>query len=214
MATIAELRKAVKTAAALLTGNLPSRGTSNMKKAELESYLAEYTERLDKARAVNGAYEQEAARVHGLRYDEDTEAWVPFGPGSRLAIEADDMFPSGDDRLSANDERDDEPDFYAEADDNAVEVEATNDADADAELMSFMRTVVEAPSLPADFPVTETDVAVAEVYVVVQLRGKLYDGKLIAVVNRRTTLSPAFLVTVELEDGIRRLVRADHTLAA
>lgn len=95
-----------------------------------------------------------------------------------------------------------------------AKVEATHDADADAELLSFMRTVVEAPSLPPAFPVTETDVAVAEVYIVVQLRGRLYDGKLISVVNRRTTLSPALLVTVELEDGIRRLVRADHTLAA
>ncbi len=76
------------------------------------------------------------------------------------------------------------------------------------------QAVNEAPSLPATLPITVTDVAIAEVYVVVQLRGKLYDGKLISVVNRRTTLSPAFLVTVELEDGIRRLVRADHTLAA
>jgi hypothetical protein len=93
------------------------------------------------------------------------------------------------------------------------EVEATNDADADAELLSFMRTVVAAPSLPA-LPITETDVSAAEVYLVVQLGDKLFDGKLISVINRRTRYLPAFLVTVELADGVRRLVRADHTLAA
>lgn len=93
------------------------------------------------------------------------------------------------------------------------EVEATNDADADAELISFMRTVVEAPSLP-EFPVTETDVSAAEVPLVVQSGKELLWGKLISVVNRRTRFMPAFLVVVEFPDGIRRMVRADHTLAA
>jgi hypothetical protein len=101
-----------------------------------------------------------------------------------------------------------------EWDANSVEVEATADQDADAELISFMRTVVAAPSLPEALSITETDVSAAEVYVVVQLGKRLYDGTLISVVNRRTTFSPAFLVTVELADGVRRLVRADHTLAA
>lgn len=93
------------------------------------------------------------------------------------------------------------------------EVEATNDADADAELISFMRTVVEAPSLP-EFPITETDVSAAEVPLVVQSGKELLWGKLISVVNRRTRFMPAFLVVVEFPDGIRRMVRADHTLAA
>lgn len=88
MATIAELRKSIRTAAARLTGNGPSRGTSNMKKAELEAYLAEYIERLDKARAVDGAYEQEALRVHGLQYDEETEKWVPVDEPTSMPCRA------------------------------------------------------------------------------------------------------------------------------
>lgn len=94
-----------------------------------------------------------------------------------------------------------------------AEVEATNEADADAELISFMRTVVDAPSLP-EFPITETDVSAAEVSLVVQFGKELLWGKLVSVINRRTRFLPAFLVVVEFPDGIRRMVRADHTLAA
>lgn len=94
------------------------------------------------------------------------------------------------------------------------EVEATHDTDADAELLSFMRTVVAIPGLPDEFPITETDVSAAEVPLVVQSGKELLWGKLISVVNRRTRFLPAFLVVVEFPDGIRRMVRADHTLAA
>ena len=62
-------------------------------------------------------------------------------------------------------------------------------------------------------PVTETDVEVAKVDVVVQLKGRLYDGKLIAVVNRWTKFANPILATVEV-GGHRFLVNANDMLAA
>lgn len=62
-------------------------------------------------------------------------------------------------------------------------------------------------------PVIATDVSAAKVSMVVQLGKRLAWGTLISVVNRRTAFSPAFLCTVEV-DGVRRLVAADHCLAA
>lgn len=94
------------------------------------------------------------------------------------------------------------------------EVEATAELDSDRELIEFTRVLAAGPVLP-EFPITETDVAVAEVYVVAQLGRKLYDGVLISVVNRRTKFAPTFLATVQFDhDGVRRLVRADDMLAA
>lgn len=72
--TVPELRAEIKTVAALLTGNLPSKGTSKMKKAELVEYLAEYRRRLYVARANGAAYEQEAAK-RGMVYDKETGTW-------------------------------------------------------------------------------------------------------------------------------------------
>jgi hypothetical protein len=62
-------------------------------------------------------------------------------------------------------------------------------------------------------PITETDVAAADVDVVVQLKSRLYNGKLIAVVNRRTRYCQPILATVEV-GGVRFLVNADDMLAA
>jgi hypothetical protein len=138
--------------------------------------------------------------------------------------------PSGDDHLSAQDHRDgcecescDE--FYADdIEDQApqqvnvttAEVEATSDADADAELLSFMRAVVELPN-PV-LPVTETDVRALDgsaLATLVQSGTKLIWGKLIAVVNRRSSyIQGPLLATVEFPDGVRRLVSADDILVS
>lgn len=188
--TNAELIAEIRKLAVELNGDtegLPA--LSKLRKPALEQLLAGFQLSL-RAQAED---EATAAHISAM-----ADAGTPY---SQDAI--DDMMPSQDFALG------DVPELEYDR-----EVEATDELESDRELISFMRTVVEAPSLPTAFPITETDVAVAEVYVVVQLRGKLYNGKLISVVNRRTTLSPAFLVTVELEDGVRRLVRADHTLAA
>jgi hypothetical protein len=135
--------------------------------------------------------------------------------------------PSGDDHLSAQDHRDgcecESCDgFYADdIEDQApqqvnvttAEVEATGDADADAELLSFMRAVVELPN-PV-MPTTETDVRALDgsaLATLVQSGTKLIWGKLIAVVNRRTKYAAPLLATVEFPDGVRRLVSADDIL--
>jgi hypothetical protein len=153
--------------------------------------------------------------------------------------------PSGDDHLSAQDHRDgcecescdgfyaDDQDFalgdvpeleYDDVDDQApqrvnvttAEVEATSDADADAELLSFMRAVVELPN-PV-MPVTETDVRALDgsaLATLVQSGTKLIWGKLIAVVNRRSSyIQGPLLATVEFPDGVRRLVSADDILVS
>jgi len=75
MVTKAELRKQIKTAAALLTGNLPKAGLNKLRHVELQIELLHYQKRLETARANAGAYEQRAAK-RGLRYDEETETWV------------------------------------------------------------------------------------------------------------------------------------------
>lgn len=138
--------------------------------------------------------------------------------------------PSGDDHLSAQDHRDgcecescDE--FYADdIEDQApqqvnvttAEVEATSDADADAELLSFMRAVVELPN--PILPVTETDVRALDgsaLATLVQSGTKLIWGKLITVVNRRSSyIQGPLLATVEFPDGVRRLVSADDILVS
>ena len=61
--------------------------------------------------------------------------------------------------------------------------------------------------------VTTTDVSAAEVVGLVQLGSRLFWGKLINVIRRGTRFSPDFLVTVEVA-VVRRLVKADHYLAA
>jgi hypothetical protein len=153
--------------------------------------------------------------------------------------------PSGDDHLSAQDHRDgcecescdgfyaDDQDFalgdvpeleYDDVDDQApqrvnvttAEIEATSGADADAELLSFMRAVVELPN-PV-MPVTETDVRALDgsaLATLVQSGTKLIWGKLIAVVNRRSSyIQGPLLATVEFPDGVRRLVSADDILVS
>lgn len=311
--TITELRKAIRIAAVRLTGNGPSKGTSNLRKAELEALLAEYTERLDKARAVNGAYEQEAARVHGLRYDEDTETWVPFGPGARQAttdegtqtgvdrhladLEAEGVTDKGTpaeeallddehgdiaapDGLGQRDPNEGIDEWHAFMDEQATavnegvrgdevmrrwleldeqnrtetldemaarlavvpsplrEYQSTQEAlavllvedDRDEANPEFAAEVdalvakdlaadvpparmVERVQAAAQFPITETDVAQAQVDVVVQLKSRLYIGKLVAVVNRRTKFAQPVLATVEV-GGVRFLVNTDDVLAA
>lgn len=66
---------------------------------------------------------------------------------------------------------------------------------------------------PLVLPITETNVKAANVDVVVQLRNRLYNGKLIAVVNRRTRFMHPILATVEV-GGHRFLVNANDLLAA
>jgi hypothetical protein len=139
--------------------------------------------------------------------------------------------PSGDDHLSAGDHRDgcecaDCEEFYADDQDFALgdvpeleydrEIEAVQETASNDELLSFMRTVVEAPVLP-ELPVTETDVRTPDgsaLVTLVQSGSKLIWGRLIAVVNRRTRYLPPLLATVEFPDGVRRLVRADDILVS
>lgn len=97
----------------------------------------------------------------------------------------------------------------ADWDGSQVEFAAEVDALAADPLPDTARRVLE-----ADLPVTETNVGVSDVAVVVQSGSKLIWGKLIAVVNRRTRYSAPFLCTVELESGVRQLVAADDVLAA
>lgn len=84
--TAQELRQAIRTTAALLTGNGPDRGMSNMRKHELQAYLDAYLTRLEAARAVDGAYEQEAAK-RGWVYDDATNTWVDApAPSASTAV--------------------------------------------------------------------------------------------------------------------------------
>lgn len=104
--------------------------------------------------------------------------------------------------------------FYA---DEAAEIEAANDADADAELLGFLGSVIEQAERELELPTTETDVRTPEglaLVTLVQSGSKLIWGKLIAVVNRRTRYCAPLLVTVEFPDGVRRLVSADDVLVS
>lgn len=91
----------------------------------------------------------------------------------------------------------------------AAEVDALIAADLAPETTRILRDAV----APLVLPITETDVQAANVDVVVQLRKRLYNGKLIAVVNRRTMFSNPICATVEV-GGVRFLVNADDLLAA
>lgn len=105
-----------------------------------------------------------------------------------------------------------DPEFAAEVDALVARELA---ADVPSGLIERTQFATNDPLLfAAKFPVTETDVAVSNVAVVVQSGSKLIWGKLIAVVNRRTRYLPPFLCTVELESGVRQLVAADDILAA
>jgi hypothetical protein len=196
MATIAELRKQIVATAARLNGNGPDRGLSGLRKAELEELLAEYVERLSAARAVGGDYESEALREHGLVYDDESGAWVDADASTDPREEA---------ALDA---------FAAEFEGQSVnEVEATNDAAADAELIEFTRVLAVGP-IATPMPITETNVQALDgsgAVALVQFGSKLVWGKLIAVIQRRTKYSSPLLATVEVR-GVRRLLNADDIL--
>jgi hypothetical protein len=99
-----------------------------------------------------------------------------------------------------------------------LEYDTTVDPEFAAEVDALVARDLAADLPPASvyqtsLPVTETDVEAANVDVVVQLKSRLYNGKLIAVVNRRTTFANPILATVEV-GGVRFLVNADDMLAA
>jgi len=229
MATTAELRKQITATAAKLTGNLPRRGLTNLRKAELEAELGYYTERLDAARAAGGDYESEALREHGLVYDDESGTWVAAGPGRRepqyVDVSTDPREETALDEFAASFEDDEQGptldqltnDELVEFTDSVVDPEFAADVDAlvAANIAADVppARMVERVQAAAAFPITETDVAQAQVDVVVQLKSRLYNGKLIAVVNRRTKFAQPILATVEV-GGVRFLVDADHMLAA
>lgn len=208
MATPAELRKQITAAAARLTGNLPHRGLTNLRKAELEAELAHYTERLSAARAAGGDYESEALREHGLVYDDESGTWVSADELAQI----DEDFESGfADEVEQDFALGDVPELEYD-----TEVEATNDAAADAEVIEFTEAVTSEASWMAKInqPITETNVQGQDgtaLATLVQFGSKLVWGKLIAVVNRKTKYSAPLLVTVEIA-GVRRLLSADDVL--
>lgn len=115
-------------------------------------------------------------------------------------------------RVNNEDELREEYQGYTAPDD-----EITVDPEFAAEVDSLIARDLAADLPPAtafvSMPITETDVSAAEVMGLAQLGKRVVWAKLISVVNRRTRFAPAFLVTVEVE-GIRRLIKADHYLAA
>lgn len=97
------------------------------------------------------------------------------------------------------------------------EIAWNSDEKADREAIEFVREVSQLMHVVCTpkVNVTVTDVREAEVVGLVQIGSRLAWGKLIDVIRRGylNTAKPDFLVTVEV-DGVRRLVKADHYLAA
>lgn len=128
---------------------------------------------------------------------------APDGLGQRDLNEGIDEWHAFMDKEFDSADTDVDPEF-------AAEVDALVVADLTPETTRILRDAV----APLVLPITETDVqATARVDVVVQLRNRLYNGKLIAVVNRRTRFAQPVLATVEV-GGHRFLVNADDMLAA
>lgn len=104
-------------------------------------------------------------------------------------------------------------DAHLDAAETGDEIDPEFAAEVDVLVARDLATDLPPASVFAFMPVTEIDVKAAGVTGLVQWGKRLVWAKLISVVNRRTSFSPAFLVTVEFE-GVRRLVKADHYLAA